>query len=145
MNIFDSVRSALSQYTGFKGRACRSEFWWWQLFSFMVLVSAAQFDTMFLNVVNLFASTPQSSEGPFQMIWLIGTAVPSLSLCVRRLHDIDRRGWWVFIVLVPVFGFLYLLYQCTKQGSRSFNRFGDNPLGNRRPASHAREFMPQFG
>ncbi|WP_319530121.1 DUF805 domain-containing protein [uncultured Cohaesibacter sp.] len=145
MNIFESVRSVLSNYANFKGRACRAEFWWWQLFSLLVLISANQFDAMFLKVLHLFSDAPQADDGPFQMIWFIGTLIPSLSVCVRRLHDIDRRGWWMLIIVVPVFGALYLLYQCVKQGSRSYNRFGDNPLGNRRPASHAREFMPQFG
>ena len=77
MNFPSAIQSGFRNFANFKGRASRSEFWWWTLFSFFVqAITSAVNDN-----VNSIAS----------LVLLL----PSLAVNVRRLHDTDRRGWWL--------------------------------------------------
>ena len=60
-------------------------------------------------------------------IFSIGMLLPSLGVSVRRLHDIDRSGWWLLIALVPVVGAIVLLVFCVRDSQPGTNRFGPNP------------------
>ncbi|WP_179378605.1 DUF805 domain-containing protein [Jannaschia marina] len=101
------------------GRADRSEYWWFVVFGViagwfgMTLVLA--FDVPAGVLLPLFLSV----------------FVPSVALTVRRLHDIDRSGWWYLIGLVP-FGGLLLLIFTVLPGTPGDNRFGPPPNGGRR-------------
>jgi uncharacterized membrane protein YhaH (DUF805 family) len=51
-----------------------------------------------------------------------------LSIAIRRLHDLDRSGWWIFLVLIPLIGAIVLIvWYCTK-GTEGSNRFGPDRL-----------------
>lgn len=77
MNFPSAIQSGFRNFATFRGRASRSEFWWWTLFSFFVqAITSAVNDN-----VNSIAS----------LVLLL----PSLAVNVRRLHDTDRRGWWL--------------------------------------------------
>lgn len=99
------------KYFTFKGRVSFSEFWWFFLAITIVFAICSAID-YFLNM-NVFA-------------WLcvIVFLVPYLSYSVRRLHDINKSGWWVLIDTIPVFGFLYLLALFVRVGDDGANRFG---------------------
>lgn len=60
-------------------------------------------------------------------IFMVASIIPALAVGVRRLHDIDRSGWWTLIVLIPLIGWLILLYWTVKAGTPGPNRFG-NPV-----------------
>jgi uncharacterized membrane protein YhaH (DUF805 family) len=55
--------------------------------------------------------------------------IPSLAVTVRRLHDIDRSGWWIFINLIPLIGAIVLLVFAVSEGTPGNNRYGPNPKG----------------
>lgn len=74
------------KYATFKGRASRSEYWWWVLFAFIIGV-----------VLDIITDNGQNSLGFLTTIWSLATLVPGLALCVRRLHDINKPGWWMAI------------------------------------------------
>jgi uncharacterized membrane protein YhaH (DUF805 family) len=58
----------------------------------------------------------------------LATFLPGLAVAVRRLHDIDRTGWWILLALIPLVGAIVLIiWYCTK-GTDGPNRFGPNPL-----------------
>jgi uncharacterized membrane protein YhaH (DUF805 family) len=62
------------------------------------------------------------------LIVSLGLILPGLAVEVRRLHDIDKSGWWVLISVVPLVGIILLLIWFCTEGTRGPNRFGSNPL-----------------
>ena len=60
-------------------------------------------------------------------VWVIVTFIPSLAVGVRRLHDINRTGWWLLLCLVPVFGWIVLIVWAIKRGDEGPNKYGTDP------------------
>ena len=111
------------KYVAFQGRANRKEFWTFTLANAL---------TMW--VLQLLTVTPMS--GLFFLLFVIfalGTFLPSLAVSVRRLHDLDKTGWWFLIALVPLVGSLVLLVFYCMEGTKGPNRFGADPYGNTQP------------
>jgi uncharacterized membrane protein YhaH (DUF805 family) len=121
MTMGEAVQSVLSKYATFSGRAVRSEFWWWVLFSIIVQAVTQVLDGAVLAPV--FGSP--AFDGPQILTGLAGLALllPSLAVTVRRLHDVDRSGWWIFLNLIPLIGFLVLLYWYVQPSKPGVNRF----------------------
>jgi uncharacterized membrane protein YhaH (DUF805 family) len=113
MSFTESVRTCLSKYVTFSGRARRSEFWWFQLFYGLCIVALAIID----NIVN--------NGFPVLLTFLL--VPPSWAVSVRRLHDTGRSGWLMFISIVPFVGGLVLfIFQCLD--SQPFtNMYGPSP------------------
>lgn len=107
-----AIKNCLAKYVDFEGRASRSEYWYFFLFQVIVGLLASIVDGAGAGgVVSVLA-------------WLC-LVLPSLAVQVRRLHDIDRSGWWVLIGLIPIVGFVLLIVWCCQRGSSESNRFGD--------------------
>jgi uncharacterized membrane protein YhaH (DUF805 family) len=122
----DAIRSVLSQYATFSGRAGRAEFWWWVLAAFLgSLVIGALDNALFPPLV---AEVDAFGGGPLSAIYGLALLLPNLAVNVRRLHDGDRSGWWLLIVLVPIIGFLVLLWFFVRRGTPGPNRFGPVPV-----------------
>jgi uncharacterized membrane protein YhaH (DUF805 family) len=132
MGFTEAVRSGFSNYVTFSGRARRSEFWFWSLFAIIASVVAMLVDGMLFpglmtaEVVDGMASV-QSQGGPVTLIVGLALLLPGLAMAVRRLHDTDRRGWWLLIALIPIIGFIVLLVFYVTEGTRGPNRFGADP------------------
>ena len=62
-------------------------------------------------------------------ILLLDYFLPTLAVQVRRLHDLDRSGWWILISLIPLVGAIILLVWACSKGTEGENRFGSDPLG----------------
>jgi len=116
MTFTQAVASGFRRYFDFRTRSSRSEYWWWTLFSILASVAATVFDEVLfggmaildtLNTVVLF--------------------IPGLAVAVRRLHDIDRSGWW-FLIAFTVIGILLLIYWYVQPGTVGTNRYGNDPL-----------------
>lgn len=116
MDFMTAVRSCLSRYTDFEGRSQRSEFWWFFLFNIIGSAVANAIDTAILGFPVL------------GILWSLGLLIPGIAVSIRRMHDLDKSGWWIFIVLVPVVGFLIYLYWVVQRGTVGPNRFGADPL-----------------
>jgi uncharacterized membrane protein YhaH (DUF805 family) len=115
MSFEHAIRTCLQlKYLQFNGRASRSEYWWFFLFSFLALQAAAVLDA----VVGVFI---------FYFATVLLLALPTLSACVRRLHDLDRSGWWILIVLIPFIGSLILLIWTVSEGNPFPNQYGTIP------------------
>ncbi len=115
MTFVQAVRKCFRQYASGKGRAGRAEYFWWLLFTFIVGVVAA--------VLDVAADT----EG-FTALASLATLVPSVAVGIRRLHDTDRAGPWMFIAFVPIIGAIVLLIFFLQKGTPGPNRFGE-PTG----------------
>lgn len=118
MSFQDAVRNCLRNYATFAGRARRSEFWWFFLFTLLAQCVAA-----ILNQA-LFWAAPQ---GPIGAILSLLLLLPNLAVGARRLHDTGRSGWWLLIWLVPLIGFILLLVWFCSRGEEGANRFGPDP------------------
>jgi uncharacterized membrane protein YhaH (DUF805 family) len=114
MSFPEAVRVCLSKYVTFTGRARRSEYWWFVLFASLVTLVASAIDFSANIIV-------------FQVIVGLALLLPELAVAVRRLHDTDRSGWWLFIVLVPVIGGIVLLVFFLIDSDPHTNRFGTSP------------------
>jgi uncharacterized membrane protein YhaH (DUF805 family) len=122
MTFGQAISSCYSQYATFSGRASRSEFWFFQLFSVLAAIAMAILDSMVGMNFAIF-------YGPLYVIFALANFLPALSVLVRRLHDTDRSGWWYWIILVPIVGIILLLVWWCTRGSWGQNRFGSDPLG----------------
>lgn len=104
MTFGESIRTCFSKYATFEGRATRSEFWWFFLFTF--LVSAAT------GIVSETLSA----------LFSLGVLLPSLAVGARRLHDVNKSGWFLLLWLIPVIGWIVLLVWAIQDGKEP-NRF----------------------
>ncbi len=115
MGFGEAVGSCFSNYATFTGRAPRSEYWYFVLFQ---------------ALANLVVGIIAARAGSNLLGGLVELALfmPALAVGVRRLHDIDRSGWWLLIGVIPLIGWVMLLiWACTK-GTLGLNRFGPDPL-----------------
>ena len=107
----------LKKYAVFDGRAHRTEFWLFFLFSFII--------SFFLGVI----------VGLVGSLWFITTLyalavlIPGLAVSVRRLHDTNRSGWWILTGLVPILGWIALLIFYVEDSRPGANQYGPNPKG----------------
>ncbi|MBB6306526.1 DUF805 domain-containing protein [Xanthobacter tagetidis] len=132
MTFQESVGSCFRQYATFTGRASRSEFWWFWVFTLLVDVAA------FIVSATLIGGSVTAVGGADGMSWFVATQgwlpglvhlalfLPSLAVAIRRLHDVGRSGWWFLILFVP-FGFFVLLFWWVQPSERMANRFGPPP------------------
>ncbi len=104
---------ALKKYVVFSGRARRKEFWYFILFSTII------------NMVLAFFN----SSGTLSAFYSLAVFLPSIAVFVRRLHDTDRSGWWILIGLIPVIGAIVLLVFSVLNGTPDANRYGEDPKG----------------
>ena len=127
MNFVEAVKSGYQNYVNFSGRSSRSAFWWWVLFQVIVSVvigavegggQASMGDGMMMSY----------SAGPIAMVWSLANFLPGLAVSVRRMHDIDKSGWWVLINLIPLIGFIIYIVWAAGKGTSGQNRFGADPL-----------------
>ncbi|MEV0724369.1 DUF805 domain-containing protein [Micromonospora purpureochromogenes] len=123
MSPIDAIKSVLSQYAGFSGRARRSEYWWFVLFSLILGIVAGVLD----GALGTDIGSDPSSTGVIGLIVSLALLLPTLAVAVRRLHDTDRSGWWLLIGLVPLVGAIVLLVFFVKDGTRGTNRYGADP------------------
>ena len=116
MGFGQAISSGFSNYVNFSGRAIRSEYWYWILFIIIADIVAGIIDyAIGIQVVtSLFG---------------LATLLPNLAVAIRRLHDLDRTGWWIFIGLIPLVGWIILIIWYCTRGTAGPNRFGPDPLG----------------
>ena len=117
MDFPTAIKTCLGKYVEFQGRARRSEYWYFYLFQVLLYFVAFILDSAF------------GSEVLVSLLVTLGLLLPSLAVQVRRLHDIDRSGWWMFLALIPIVGAILLIVWCCKRGDATPNRFGPAPVG----------------
>ena len=118
MNFTQAITTGFQKYVTFSGRAARSEYWYWTLFTFIASVVAILVDS------TLF---PFSGLSPVNTLVSLGLFLPGLAVSVRRLHDLDSVGWWLLLVFTGI-GILILIIWFCVRGTVGPNRFGPDPL-----------------
>lgn len=104
----------MSNYFNVDGRARRTEYWMFFLVYLGIVIVASVLDVMLRT---------QMISGIVALAHLI----PTITVGVRRLHDIGRSGWWLLIVLLPLIGWLIALYWAVQEGEPHDNIYGANP------------------
>lgn len=104
------------QYADFTGRARRTEYWMFALVNFGIALLLE----LILGFTFLYFLT---------YVYSLAIFIPSLAVCVRRLHDIGRSGWWYLIGLIPVVGWIILIIWFCTDSQPGANKWGPNPKG----------------
>lgn len=117
MDFVTAVKTGLGKYVTFDGRARRSEFWFFVLFTVLAGIVTALIDLITgLGILNPIAN--------------LALLLPTIAVSVRRLHDLGRSGWWYLLILIPLVGIVVLLIWFCGKGTSGANRFGDDPTSD---------------
>ena len=116
MDFQTSIKTCFSKYADFSGRALRSEFWWFVLFSLLGGIVATIIDVMILGY-------SIESYGPVNIIFTVVLILPGIAVTTRRLHDINKSGWWQLIELT-IIGILLIIIWCATEGEKKKNIYG---------------------
>ena len=115
-----AVALAFQQYFKFSGRSTRAEYWWFALFSLI--------GSVVLGIGETFMGTMDASgQGVFSGLFRLAVFIPSVALGCRRLHDINRTGWWQLLLLL-IFPAIILFIWAAMPGNTGANRYGGNNL-----------------
>ena len=108
VNIIEAIKLYFTHYADFNGRSRRSEYWWATL------------------AISIIGAVVGGILGDLSWIWTLAIMIPSLAICVRRLHDIGKSGWWYLIGLIPLVGGIILIVWFCKDSTED-NQWGPNP------------------
>lgn len=132
MDFMTAVKTCiLEKYINFQDRAPRSEYWWFALFN----IGGA----VLLGLIGITI---------LQTLWSLALFLPGIAVSIRRLHDLDKSGWWLLLplgtlilggvigaLLMPIIGgIIYLagvailIYWFVQKGTDGANQFGPDPL-----------------
>lgn len=119
MSFIEAIKSCLSQYVGFKGRATRSEYWFFTLFTGIV-------SSVFTGLAK---ATGANFFNILGIIFCLAILLPGLAVTVRRLQDMGRTWPSIFFSFIPIVGTILLIVWCCKDSVPGENEFGPNPKG----------------
>jgi len=123
----EAIQLGFQRWSDFRGRSTRAEYWWFTLFNFLATAVAI--------VIDLIVGTSfGASGGILQLIVQLVLIIPSLAVGARRLHDINRTGWWqlgflgfVLVVIPGLVAWILLWYWAAQPSDQGSNRFGPRP------------------
>ena len=111
----------LKQYADFNGRARRKEYWMFVVFNIIFAGVAMALD----NVLGIAFGVV--GYGPLYGLYSLAVLIPGLAVTVRRLHDVGKSGWMIFIALIPLVGAIWLLVLFVTDSNPGENQYGANP------------------
>lgn len=116
MGFLDAIKSVVvDNYANFSGRARRSEYWFFVLANFLLGIIT----TILSDVVPRF----------MLIVYIVGLPliIPSLAVCVRRLHDIGKSGWFYLLSFIPLIGPILMIIWFCQDSQPGENKWGANP------------------
>ncbi len=113
MNFTQSIATCFEKYFDFNGRASRSEYWWFCVFAWLLSLGGTLMDS----------SIGENGGGMMYGIATLATAIPGLATGARRLHDVDKSGWWQLLWFTIIGGILIIIWHAT-EGENKKNKFG---------------------
>ena len=113
----------IKQYTDFKGRARRKEYWMFFLFNAIFLA--------ILSLIDQFTGTYNSDwgYGLLSGLYSLAVLIPGIAVAARRLHDTGKSGWMLLIAFIPLIGVIWLLVLFVTDSDPGSNKYGPNPKG----------------
>jgi len=119
--IMNWYLAVLKNYAVFSGRARRKEYWMFVLFYMIFALVAMILD----NVLGI--AMDGIGYGPLYGLYVLAMIIPNLAVGVRRLHDVGKSGWMMFIGLIPLVGAIWLLVLMVTDSNPEENQYGQNP------------------
>jgi len=107
------------KFADFNGRARRKEYWMFNLFVWII--------SSILNLIDLAIGTYVSSIAILSTVFSLIVMIPSLALSVRRLHDVNKSGWYLLLWLLPIIGWIWLFVLLVTEGDQGKNEYGPDP------------------
>ncbi len=111
VSFSSAVSLGFQRWSDFSGRSTRAEYWWWGLFAFVVGILA--------QIVDAAAGSAGVIYGIVAIVFL----VPNLAVLVRRLHDVGKSGWVIFINIIPIVGWV-IFFVWLVTDSKTYNKYG---------------------
>ena len=121
MSFGESVKTCFQKYVTFKGRARRSEYWWFCLLNFIAGIVTVVLDYQ-MGTINI-----ELGLGALSGLYTLIVFLPGLAVSVRRLHDTGHSGWYYLLTFIPILGALFLLYFFVSDSAPEENRYGKSP------------------
>ncbi|HEX5436447.1 MAG TPA: DUF805 domain-containing protein [Gemmatimonadaceae bacterium] len=112
--------AVLSKYADFSGRSRRMEYWMFALMNIVISIAIA-------IVMAIAGGRNSVMPGLIMGCYSLFVFIPSIAVAVRRLHDIGRSGWWLFIGFIPLLGGIVLLIFSLQDSEPGPNEYGPNP------------------
>lgn len=138
MSFMESIRTVLSKYADFNGRARLSEYWWYALAyaALMFLVEAIFVFPALGQMTATSTEVPPMAVVGYVIVSIIGLGLllPSLAVAVRRLHDSDKSGFFILLGFIPFVGAIIVIVLMVLPGTQGANRFGPDPKVAELPA-----------
>ena len=120
MSFTESIGTCFRKYVDVNGRASRSEFWYFELFLILMYTVAGWVDSAVFG-------TELGETGMATIVISLGTFLPSLCVTARRLHDVNKSGWWMLIAITCI-GVIPLIIWYATKGTSGSNEHGADPL-----------------
>jgi uncharacterized membrane protein YhaH (DUF805 family) len=117
MTFFEAAAKCYRKYFVFKGRAPRTEFWWFVVLTILVawplFLSEIEEGTWFTILSFIY------------FILTLSAAIPLTAVWTRRMHDVDKSGWTWMFVFIPIVGLILILRWASKEGDMEANKYGE--------------------
>ncbi len=115
-----AISLGFQRYFDFSGRSSRSEFWWWGLFVFISSVVLTFAD------IGIGTHHEETQTGLLTTVFRLGSLIPGIAVGVRRLHDINRTGWWLWMYAISflIIPFVILFVWSVKRSDPGENKYG---------------------
>jgi uncharacterized membrane protein YhaH (DUF805 family) len=115
MDIKQAVTSVLTKYAKFDGRAMRSEYWWFVLANIIAQIVLSGIDYAVFGQQLLSA------------LLSLALLIPGIAVSFRRMHDIGKSAWNLLWLLIPIVGFILIIYWFAQPGTSGDNQYGPEP------------------
>ncbi len=102
MDFGEAIKVCFNKFANFEGRARRSEFWWFQLFTYII-------------------SSLTCGIGGLVLL------LPTIAVTARRLHDTGRSGWLQLLMFIPIVGYVLIIIWTVQDSDPGTNEYGPNP------------------
>ena len=123
MGFGTAIATCFSKYVDFQGRARRSEFWWWVLFTFILGIVASILD----SIVDPPTIGMYYHAGYIGSLLNLALLLPNLAVAARRLHDTGRSAFWLFLLFLIIIGWIILIIWYCQKGTSGPNTYGPDP------------------
>lgn len=130
-------------YSNFRGRARRKEYWMFTLFSIIFSIGLTILDdTLGFTFGETYSNnasgfTYSSGGGVLSSLFSLALFIPTLAVAVRRLHDVNKSGWMLLVALIPLIGTIWLIVLFATEGDKGSNQYGgDLKKGNGAPLNN---------
>lgn len=135
VSFTQAVKNSLTycKHFDFKGRSCRSEFWWSTLGLYLIMMGVIFIGCFIIFLFRIVSADVGETVAKILILPLLIFSLlysyAGILMSIRRLHDRNMRGWWYLMLLIPYVGAIVLLVLFCLKGTTGPNRFGPDPLG----------------